>query len=505
MFDLYINDNIITVITDDISAKSFFKYTYESSVFNFKLRRYTKGFSTGYIYDSVQTRNKVSKYKFKLGWGIYLLNIFKYYITPDQKKSILDTIYSSVYRTEPFPNLRNYQNDDVLFLLKYKYGLFSCYTGYGKSETIATLVNYSYSELGKNTLLLVPSIKCKDELVKRCKERFNIDVPSKDGLLNIIVTGGVSNSKKYKDEESLKELQKEFDKVEWVLADEVEYVMSPGGKKVLDMIHNYTNMYGFSGTADKTNGEMISFANGLSPAVTNNSDLVGYFGQSLVHRSPIHLDIDLISIRTSCFNNLKFTEDEMKGDKSIYQTVMNKMWMNPETCNIITQLPNKFPKLFIPINNLSNIISNWIDNYWLGKWRILLISGAGYTYFDKCGNVTNVDLKGACDLIRNDEVDIIPSTSSGYRALDLPGLNNILLIQGVLAGVVLQSIGRVARGTKVNIIDLKPKPYRSIPIYSRGVRERSKMVQEYYKYCSINSITIEESEFNINNISVVHE
>lgn len=87
----------------------------------------------------------------------------------------------------------------------------------------------------------------------------------------------------------------------------------------------------------------------------------------------------------------------MKGDKSIYQTVMNKMWMNPETCNIITQLPTKFPKLFIPINNLSNIISNWIDNYWLGKWRILLISGAGYTYFDKCGNVTNVDLKGACD------------------------------------------------------------------------------------------------------------
>ena len=100
--------------------------------------------------------------------------------------------------------------------------------------------------------------------------------------------------------------------------------------------------------------------------------------------------------------------------------------------------------LFIPINNLNNIIYEWVNNYFVPSGlRTLLICGDGYLYFDSQGNKLNLDLQGACDYIRNGLVDIIPSTSSGYRALDFPGLENIFLIQGICAGVTLQCIGKI--------------------------------------------------------------
>lgn len=495
IFNLNIVGTDIILTTDDKSVSTFFEYTYSGPKYNFFLKKYTISKLRGTIYEKKSSKGGIFTFVLKIGWGIFLLNIFKPYISPDDKKKVLDSVYSSNYRSYPFPNLRDYQNEDLLHILKYKYGLYSVYTSYGKTQVIATLVNYSYNEMGKNTLILVPNSKCKDEIVKRCKDVFDIDIPSKDGLLNIINTGGVSASKKFKDENLLIETQKELDKVEWVLCDEVEYVVSPGGRKVLDMCRNSKVRYGFSGTADKISGNMITFANGLSDSVTNNKNIIDYFGQSLVFRAPVHLDIDLISIRSSCFNNLQFTDDDFKEDQNVYLNILNKIWTDNEVCKLVSKLPSQYPNLFIPVNNLNSIISNWINNYWKGVWRVLLISGAGYTYYDINGDISNVDLKGACELIKNGLVDVIPGTSSSYRALDLPGLTNILLIQGSIAGVVLQSIGRVARGSKVNIIDIKPKPWRSIPVYNKGVKHRSEMIKEYYKYCNINSLTRDESEF----------
>jgi hypothetical protein len=323
-------------------------------------------------------------------------------------------------------------------------------------------------------------------------------VPSSDGLLDIINSSGVTSSKRFKkdNKEEYENTKNYLESIDCVLADEVEYVIGGnGGKIVLDMCKNAYMRYGFSGTADKIGGNLITFSNGITDVVINNRDLIGYFGQALIYRVPIHLDINLVTVKTSCFNNITFTDDNLSEDSNIYQTVLNTMWTNPESCDMITKLIKYYPRLFIPINNLTNIIDNWISNYWIGKFRILLICGAGYIYYDLDRNSRRVELSEACDLIKNDEVDVIPSTSSGFRALDLPGLTNILLIQGKIAGVVLQSIGRVARGKVANIIDLRPKPYKPIPVYTKGVRDRSNMIKKYYKYCNLNLITRDESEF----------
>lgn len=51
---------------------------------------------------------------------------------------------------------------------------------------------------------------------------------------------------------------------------------------------------------------------------------------------------------------------------------------------------------------------------------------------------------------------------------------------------------RVSRGKHMNIIRLDTMNGKKIPIYSKGMLERDKMIREYYKYCNINERTIDE-------------
>lgn len=494
MIDVVIKNNIIIVDTDDPVFGSLFKYKSTKGVYNVRTKKFEFKSVSSNIYDSCNKIGSGWRYRFKLGWGVFIINQYKDKIGVENISRIAKTLYSESYRTTEFPNLMDFQNQDVLHLLKYKYGLFSCYTSYGKTETISTLLKYLYESTNLKILVLVPSKKCKEELVKRCKlDRFNIEVPSKDGKIDLIVTNGVSKSKLYTDPVLLEERKKYLSTFDCILADEVEYVMSPGGYKVLDMCTNAKVRYGFSGTADKIGGKMINFSEGLTNVVTNNADLIGYFGQALIFRLATHLNVNMIYIKTKCFNNLIFEDSDFSNEDNVYLNILTKTWTNEEVCKFITKIIPYYPKLFIPVNNLANIINNWIDNYWVGKYRILLISGAGYIYYDLGGNITTLNLSEACDVINQGLVDVIPSTSSGYRALDLPGLTNILLIQGKIGGVVLQSVGRVARGKVTNVVNLLPEV--KVPIYSRGIWERSKMIKEYYKYCNINSISKDESEF----------
>ena len=494
-------ENRIYLETDDLTIKSLLEFVHRETRFNPFIKQWRTEDVIDKIYITKKKKGNLLYFELGLGWAAYIINVLSSHLLVDDKNTILSRIYSDSYRTIPFPNLRDIQNEDILHILKYRIGLFSVYTGYGKTQVISTLAEYAIS-LGKSVLILAPSIKAMDELRKRIKSLFGIEIKKQkktgkistdDGKIRAIITAGVMNSSKYKDPVQLATEKAELSKYEWVLADEVEYVMSPGGKFILDLCTGATNLYGFSGTADKNSGEMISFAEGLNRSVIENKDLVTYFGPSLVYRLPLHLDIDLITVKTAALDNIKFTTDDFKQDSNVYMNVMNKMWTNDEVCQVITKLAGAYPKLFVPINNLNEVISTWIDSYWKGKFRILLVSGEGYIYYDLNGGRYKLTLQEACDKIAQDEVDIIPSTSSGYRALDFPGLENILLVQGNIAGVVLQCIGRI-RGTHMNIISLDSLKGKKIPVHTKGLEQRRDMILEYYKYSKITETAITENE-----------
>lgn len=452
------------------------------------------------IYDP--GRNKIKggylRYYVGPGWTAYILGLFKDRISQaDYDYIIQNTIIADSYRTTPFKELRDYQNEDVLFLLKYKRGLMTVNTGYGKTQTIATLANYAHEGLGKKVLLVCPSNKARDELVKRCKNVFGLDVSNSEksfnGHLDCIITSGLSNSSRVKDPVRSSEFKRFLAEYDWVLADEVEYTINAGGEFLYDNCLGATRFYGFSGTADKTLAETISFSEGLSDVVMRNKDLIKYFGPSLIYRMPLGMEVSNVTIRTEALDNLYLDDEKLDSTGNLYLEIMNQIWTDPGICRVIQKTIDRYPMLFIPINNLNFIIDHWIQNYFIGRYRVLLISSRGYEYFDLEGNITNLTLDEVCDYAKNGMIDVIPGTASSYRALDIPRLENIFLIQGVRAGIVLQAIGRVARGKHMNIISISPtKSSKKIPIYTKGAAERDDMLNNYYQFCNITNIVLTE-------------
>ena len=361
-----------------------------------------------------------------------------------------------------------------------------------KTQVIATIANYAYS-LGKSVLLVTPGKKAKDELVKRCKTTFGLEIPSKDGRLDCIITTGLLNRKDYKDNSKRALLEDRLSKFDWVLADEVEYTINDSGEFIYSNVTGATNMYGFSGTSDKNLAESITFSSGLTNVVLRNKDLFKFFGPNLVYRVPENKNIDDIQIKTSALDTISFAVEDFDNSSNVYSNIMTRIWTNPNICSLIVRLIKRFPLLFIPINNLSSILSEWIDNWFLGKFRILLVCHEGYIYYDLDKSKKKLNLTEACDYISRGLVDVIPSTSAGYRALDLPGLENILLVEGLKAGVVLQSIGRIARSPHMNIITLSSITDKKIPVYSKSDVSRKELYQTYYKYCNITESLIYEN------------
>jgi len=124
--------NKIRILTDDPSVKFLLEKTQEETRYIPWERRWGTLKTTFKIYDKVKKEQGTWNFILGLGWAGYIIGMFNKYMNPDDYRNLLnDAIYSDEVRTFPFPNLRDYQNNDVLHMLKYHVGLFSCYTSYG--------------------------------------------------------------------------------------------------------------------------------------------------------------------------------------------------------------------------------------------------------------------------------------------------------------------------------------------------------------------------------------
>ena len=161
----------------------------------------------------------------------------------------------------------------------------------------------------------------------------------------------------------------------------------------------------------------------------------------------------------------------------------------------IVKLIKKYPSFFIPINDLNNIIYNWIDNYFVpNHFRTLLICYEGYIYYDKDGNQTKMDLIKACEMVESGNTDVIVGTSSTYRALSIQNMPNMLLTTSVRAGSLIQSVGRIARCQHFRVFSIESKSGKRIPIHTRNSMKRYEMIHDYYKYSQITDIFMDEND-----------
>lgn len=140
MIHAYVDRSIgkIIIETDDSSVHYLLESTKRETQYIPWKKQWGTLVTTTRIYDGrlKQGADGIWRFKVGLGFAAYILNVFKNYISMDEYNDILGAIMSDSYREVPFPNLRDYQNEDALHLLKYKIGLFSCFTSYGKENKI---------------------------------------------------------------------------------------------------------------------------------------------------------------------------------------------------------------------------------------------------------------------------------------------------------------------------------------------------------------------------------
>ena len=139
MVHLYIDRSIgkIVLETDDSSVRFLLEVTKKDVGFIPWKKQYGTITTTTRIYDDKRVKPDaygIWRFHIGLGFAAYLINVFKNYISQADYNDVLSAIMSDTYREVPFPNLRDYQNDDALHLLRYKVGLMSCYTSYGKKK-----------------------------------------------------------------------------------------------------------------------------------------------------------------------------------------------------------------------------------------------------------------------------------------------------------------------------------------------------------------------------------
>jgi hypothetical protein len=478
-----LNNQLLRLEGDAGILKRDFEYQDTARQFNYRTRRLEMVTYTDHLYEARDPKGVF----FHVGFAPYL---YYHYgnVLDDESKKLLEKYITSDIKYE-FTDLRDYQIEDVKQLLSFKRGVFSVYTGYGKTQIIAQLIYYVTKVRNESLLIITPNSKSLEEIKSRVKKLYGIesDYFNYNSNYNAININGFLRSGAYDKKDPY------WESVKWVIADECEYCLTDKSYEMLDLCKNLEYAYAFSGTADKSSADRIVMRNGMTDVVKRNKLLIGIFGFSLVYKKPDDFNIDIIDIRTSMFNDL--SEVRMTDD-AVYSEVVKQIFINDRFCRGFRRIVEKEKGgIYIPLERLE-VIYYWLEN--VLTWSdglIANICGEGIQLWSEGKRLELIDLDQLKELVHDHKVEVILGTRSSFRAIDLPELNKIILLASQMASSVLQQIGRVARGRKFQIFNLIPTCY--VSCYTNDLRKRNKLIENYYSNCNIRRFRRNETEYGI--------
>lgn len=492
------------------------KYKDKVLKYIYSIGRYVNSMETRYLY---QEEVSEGEFVFQSGFASFVYNEF--YKELDQAS--LDLLSKEIFldlKLPDFPNLYPQQNEDLKKLLTYKRGLFQTYTGYGKSEVIATLAYYLYHELHERVLIVTAGAVALDELRNRFYKRYGLDLDYFDDELDInaININGYLRSSQF----DIKSPYWNHDF--WILADEVEYCCTESAMELYESIGRVKGIYGFSATPDKKAAEPIFsrvsdefiqsdkmtqllnspfhiFQNRqkyqqlydaendrVHDILGRNKYLVGYFGNTVVFKKPDNFNITLVDVTMS------LSKDDIKiPEEYSYNEIIYNLFTEPRVCQLIESIAFKSGLTFIPMFRLE-VIDFWLDNYFNKKdFLVLVISSRGYEIYCEGklqGLITMEEMKR---LVKLGVIGVVLGTRSSYGAMDLPELKRSILLYSKVANIVIQAIGRTARGGEFEVYNLAP--VKNIPTYSKDYEERKNLIKSYYRDCNIVEVRRSENYY----------
>lgn len=134
MFRIYPKQNRVVIETDELEVKALLEFKRTVTQYNPMTKGWVDRTTIDKLYQNTRSYDKGDHFVFelRLGWISYLLLVFKDKLSVEDYNCLTSMLLSPYYRTVPFQNLRPQQNEDVLFILKYKRAIVQTNTSYGK-------------------------------------------------------------------------------------------------------------------------------------------------------------------------------------------------------------------------------------------------------------------------------------------------------------------------------------------------------------------------------------
>jgi hypothetical protein len=392
------------------------------------------------------------------------------------KEYLLKLIYNDKNLLTNIDRLRPDQQEAIRELVKYKRGILSIYTGWGKTELAAVFIQNLLDNTEGNILVLGAKNMIIDELQNRFKS-FGFYQPTyfnDESRVNVINPNGFCNSDLFKSGTANTWLKN----VKFVIMDEVDRI-SNSAMTLLDYVERYgcDYFYGMSATADKEKARQIPATNQLMSIMTYDLiNVVAKFSHSVVYKKPSNFIIDLIKtpMGKPDLSYLKDIEDTNSAYEFVYGFTTSLPYMT------YLRFVMKHCKPFIPIF-YTTVIDKWLE-YFRDK-RIIVLSGSGYTYYENGEYVDDMNIEDLKFITSMGDFDAIFTTVTGFSAIDLPSMMDVVLLSGTQASSVIQYIGRVSRKREFRIWYAEYS--KTVPIYSNNLSEQLNLIRSYYDQCKL--------------------
>lgn len=127
--------NKLVIRTDDPQVKYLLEFKRDVTKYQPRLKTWATIKQIDKIYDNTRKygpKQGIYTFEIGLGWTAYIATTFKNLISKEDYDKIVRSIYADTYPIHPFPGLRDYQNEDMLFILKYNRAIVQTNTSYGR-------------------------------------------------------------------------------------------------------------------------------------------------------------------------------------------------------------------------------------------------------------------------------------------------------------------------------------------------------------------------------------
>ena len=344
-------------------------------------------------------------------------------------------------------------------------GVLSLPTAYGKNVMIVYLCMCSAIR-NKNILICAPSYSIVDEIKQRF-ERYGIpistDMSESSKIWAINPVGFMARK-------DIDTYQSWLDNVDMLIVDECDTVTNSLEDLIVNRLPNAKIHLGFSATVDKLNGANLTKIRNFNNLRGETVKILKYFGPAIVHKTPSKvIRIVESDIAFGNYQNLWS-----------YDKCVNQVWHSPRMVPYLKACiedNNKYARstILIPFTNRGHVAHLLLEPR-LKKFSIAMWTANGIRFNDR-EEEPNAGLERVKELVNNHEIDVLLTTSVGFKGVDITELKSVMFITGSSYGSVTQILGRVFRyqGDGCPTVYL-PRNISENPLYNKAYKSRREIV-----------------------------